>query len=75
MEVCHYAPVWHRLDRNCKQHIVVKCKVNGCHFHICVRGHVKVEGMIVKDFSRQHRYSVGDQSKIGEGGKRKIRAK
>jgi len=36
---------------------------------------VKVEGMIVKDFRGEHRHRVGDQCKMGEGGKRKLRAK
>jgi len=36
----------YKLERNYKQRIVVKCKVGGCHFHICLRGHLKVEGMI-----------------------------
>ena len=53
---------------------MVKCKVDGCRFYICVRANVKVEGVIVKDFSGQHRHSVGDQCQIGEGGKRKMRA-
>jgi len=43
--------------------------------YTCVRIHVKVDGMIVKDFKGQHRHSVRDQCKMGEGGKRKLRDK
>ena len=39
-----------KLERNCKQCIVVKCKVRGCPFHKTARGNVKAEGMVVKDF-------------------------
>jgi len=29
----------------------------------------------VKDFKEEHRHSVGDQCRMGEGGKRKMRAR
>ena len=49
---------------------MVKCNVRGCHVHICVRENVKVEGMVVKDFSGEHRHSVRDQCQMSDGGKR-----
>ena len=65
----------YKLERNCKQRIVINCKGDECHFYICVRGHVKVDGMIVEDFRGKHKHSVGDQCKMREGRKRKLRAK
>ena len=65
----------YKLQRNCKQRIVVKYKVRGCPFHITARGNVKAERMVVKDFCGEHRHSVGDQCRMGEGGKRKLRVK
>jgi len=47
---------------------VVKCKATGCDFFICVTGNVKYEGMVIKEFRGQHKYSVGDECQVGSGG-------
>ena len=65
----------YRLEKNCKQHTVVKCRGRGCPFFICVRGHLKVDGMTVKEFSGDHKHSVGDECEVGKGGKRRLRVK
>lgn len=65
----------YKLERNCKQRIVVKCKVRGCNFYIYVRGHLKFDGMTVKEFRGQQEYSVGDRCQMGRWGKRRLRAK
>ena len=46
-------------ERNCLQRIVVRCTAEGCPFYMCVRGHRKMDGMIVKDFTGEHVHSVG----------------
>ena len=58
----------YKLARNCKQHIVVKCKATRCDFFICVRGNLKVEGMVEKEFRGVHKYSVGDECQMGKWG-------
>ena len=54
---------------------MVKCRGRGCPFFICVRGHLKVDGMTVKEFRGDHKHSVGDECEIGKGGRRRLRAK
>ena len=65
----------YKLERNCKQRIVVKCKARECQFFICVRGNRKAEGMVVKDFTAQHKHSVGDECQVGKWGRRRLRAR
>ena len=62
-------------ERNCLQRIVVKCTAQGCPFHICLRGHRNMDGMIVKDFVGEHVHSIGEQCKMGRWGRRRMRAK
>ena len=64
----------YKLERNCKQRIVVTCKGTGCEFFICVRGNVKFEGMVVKEFRGLHKHSVGDECEMGKWGRRRLRA-
>jgi len=40
----------YKFVRNCQKRIAVKCKVDACPCYICVRGHVKMDGMYVKEF-------------------------
>ena len=65
----------YKLARNCKQRIVVKCKARRCDFFICVRGNLKVEGMVVKEFRGVHKHSVGDECQMGKWGRRRLRAR
>ena len=51
----------YKLERNCKQRIIVKYKAKGCDFYIFVKGHLKVNGMIPKDFKGQHKHSTRDR--------------
>ena len=60
--------------RNCKQRIAIKCKVEECPFYICVRGHLKKDGMYVKDFVGGHVHTAGDECMMGKRGGRRIRA-
>ena len=64
----------YKFVRNCRKRIAVTCKVNGCPFYICVRGHVKMDGMYVKEFVGAHVHSVGDDCMIGKWGGRRMRA-
>jgi len=54
---------------------VVKCKATTCEFFICVRGNLKVEGMVVKEFRGVHKHSVGDECQMGKWGTRHLRAR
>jgi len=47
--------------RNCRQRIAVGCTAEGCNFYICVRGHLQIDGMIVKEFKSEHVHNVGEQ--------------
>jgi len=65
----------YKLARNCKQRIVVKCKATRCDFFICVRGNLKVEGMVVKEFRGVNKHSVGDGCQMGKWRRRRLRAR
>jgi len=60
---------------NCRQRMAVKFTAEGCGFYICVRGHVKMDGMVIKDFVSEHVHTVGEQCQMGRWGKRMMRAK
>jgi len=60
--------------RNCKQRIAIKCKVDECPFYICGRGHLKKDGMYVKDFVGGHVHTVGDECMMSKWGGRWMRA-
>ena len=53
----------------------MKCKARGCPFFMCVIGHLKVDGLTVKDFRGEHKHSVGDACEMEKGGKRRLKAK
>ena len=61
--------------RNCRQRIGVGCTAEGCNFYICVRGHLQIDGMIVKEFRSEHVHNVGEQCQMGRWEKRMMRAK
>jgi len=65
----------YKLERNCKQRIVMKFKARRCDFYICVREHLKVDVMTVKEFREEHKHSVGDECQAGKWGRRRLRAK
>jgi len=65
----------YKLQRNCKQRIVVKCKARRYDFFICVRDNVKFEGVVVKEFRGQHKHSMGDECQAGKWGRRRLRAR
>ena len=54
---------------------MVKCKATGCDFFICVRGNLKVKGMVVKEFRGLHKHSVGDECQMRKWGRRHLRAR
>jgi len=45
---------------------MLNCKVRGFDFYICVMGHLKVNGITVKEFREQHKYSIGDECQVGK---------
>ena len=47
---------------------MVNCRAKGCEFFICVRGNVKVEGIVVKEFRGQYKHSVGDECQMEKWG-------
>jgi len=61
--------------RNWRQRIAVRCTAQGCEFYICVMGHLKMDGMVLKDFRWVHVHTVGEQCQMGRWGKRMMRAK
>ena len=52
----------------------MKCTTEGCVFYICVRGHLKRDGMYVKEFKLGHVHSVGAECRMGKWGRRRLRA-
>jgi len=54
---------------------VVKCRGRGCPFFICIRRHLKVDGMTVKEFRGDHKHTVGDECEMGKRGRRRLRVK
>ena len=54
---------------------MVRCSAEECPFYMCIRGHRKMDGMIVKDFTGEHVHSVGVQCQMGKWGRRRMRAK
>ena len=52
----------------------MKCKVEGCSFYICVRGHAKMDGIHIKEFVGGHVYSIGDEYIMGKWRGRRMRA-
>jgi len=61
--------------RNCWQRIAVRCTAKGCEFYICIRGHRKIDRMIVKEFRGVHVHTVGEQCQMGRWGRRMMKAK
>ena len=54
---------------------MVRCKLEGCGFFICVRGCKKADGLVVRQFIGEHNHSAGDQCQMGQWGKSKVRVK
>ena len=47
----------------------------GCDFFICVRGNLKVEGMVFKEFRGLQKHSVGNECQMEKWGRRRLKAK
>jgi len=45
---------------NYRQRVAVRCTTKGYSFYICVRGHIEMDDMIVRDFRVDHVHSVGN---------------
>ena len=65
----------YKIETNYKRRIVMKYKARGCEFFNCVRGNVKVKGMLVKEFRGHDKHSIGDEGQMGKWRRRRLKAR